>query len=56
MKLGPIEITGEINTWSAHRPGITAWRHTDSIGIALWWGNGNSDPVWEIAIELRRAR
>lgn len=44
---------GEINAGSINRPRLSCdWMDTRNYEIALSWGNGNSDPVWLLAVDL----
>lgn len=40
--------------WPIHRPYLVAWRnYRESWGLFLEWGDGNSDPVWSIGVEIQ---
>lgn len=37
-----------------NRPHVRAsWYDEEEFGVALDWGNGNSDPVWSVAFSFR---
>lgn len=41
------------NWWAVHRPHSMFYWVTDRrFGIEVSWGNGNSDPVWSIGVEI----
>ncbi|MCB0967723.1 MAG: hypothetical protein KDB37_12880, partial [Ilumatobacter sp.] len=47
----------EWNWSSINRPHVVWWeRDLDTVGFGLSWGNGNSDPVWSIDLEVRLPR
>lgn len=50
-----VRLVREWNWWPINRPQITRWwisRH--DFGFVLGWGNGNSDNVWSLGIEVHR--
>ncbi len=41
------------NWWPINRPRFYAERWDDKkVGIWVDWGNGNSDPVWTLGVEI----
>jgi len=51
VKLGPVYI--EVNARAINRPHFsTCWIDDDHYDVALSWGNGSSDPVWFVSLNV----
>lgn len=45
------------NWWPINRPHFYAeWWGDKKLGIWIDWGNGNSDPVWTLGVEITLGR
>lgn len=57
-----VRVWTEWNWSSINRPHVVWWERSyldhgpDSVGFGLSWGNGYSDPVWSIDLEVRLPR
>lgn len=49
----PLSVFTEFHASSINRPHFSLyWSDHDRVGLGLSWGNGNSDPVFNITLEL----
>ena len=50
----PLSVFAEFHASSLNRPHFSYyWTDHDRVGLSLDWGNGSSDPVFNVTLELR---